>query len=284
MQHLQEQHPELHHLVVQSSGMLNRFQRPAQNDIEICPLCSKPAHKLKSHLSRHMEQIALYVLGGNNQDEADEESQASDHAMKVESSDDAFSEEESITDEVVEPLEIMEGIETRQNDDLVEESAIPDTTSEDWTTPLNPVATLNLTASVVLFLNLTTRVLWARFEVFEIPWLLWGRVPEKPLHQLRSEMTRQNDTRYLTKPERILGETRNSCLKMCDELLTAYSTRTTNPPTKFPFLASEFFPKERVKEFVTKLMALKILMKDQVLLPLRYVYKFPSIRSTSNNE
>jgi hypothetical protein len=71
---------------------------------------------------------------------------------------------------------------------------------------------------------------------------------------------------------------------MCDELLTAYSTRATNPPTKFPFLASEFFPKEEVQEFVTKLMALKILMKDQVLLPLRYVYKFPSIRSTTNNE
>lgn len=61
--HLQEHHPDLQSSSL-SQDIIRQFQRPAQKDLKNCPLCSKPSEKLKSHLSRHIEQMAFIVCLG----------------------------------------------------------------------------------------------------------------------------------------------------------------------------------------------------------------------------
>lgn len=46
---------------------VHAFERFVQSGSAICPLCFRQAGKIMTHLARHMEQIALYVLGGNNE-------------------------------------------------------------------------------------------------------------------------------------------------------------------------------------------------------------------------
>ncbi|KAL2072888.1 hypothetical protein VTL71DRAFT_12231 [Oculimacula yallundae] len=66
--HIKSEHGAMLPLV-QSSETLNMFKRPARDALTArreCPFCRKIATKPKIHISRHMEQVALYVLGGQN--------------------------------------------------------------------------------------------------------------------------------------------------------------------------------------------------------------------------
>lgn len=46
----------------QSKSQLSMFSRPTQRKSGICPLCMKSTKRLKVHLARHLEQIALFIL------------------------------------------------------------------------------------------------------------------------------------------------------------------------------------------------------------------------------
>lgn len=105
--HLLVDHPELA-TVMQNSSMIMRFQRSKQEPAGLCPFCSKPSKLLKSHLARHMEQIALYVLGGNNHDDLDTEPGASDDARRNDSSDDGILEDSSNEWDELDKLESYE--------------------------------------------------------------------------------------------------------------------------------------------------------------------------------
>ena len=45
-----------------SNSQLSMFLRPTENASGICPLCTASTSKLKSHLGRHLERIALFAL------------------------------------------------------------------------------------------------------------------------------------------------------------------------------------------------------------------------------
>jgi hypothetical protein len=160
--------------------------------------------KLKGHISRHMKQIALYVLGGNNQDDSDAESQASNNAKGAGSSDGGLDDDD---DEVSigvsesslpgqpsdfqdrehilaaeyhdRPHDALSRVRSQVNStkrDLMplhipphvhvrEPSTVPDTVENSWGFPLNLIPSISLAAEIIFFSNAMRRLLYNEYHV-----------------------------------------------------------------------------------------------------------------------
>ncbi|KAH8588317.1 hypothetical protein B0O99DRAFT_677508 [Bisporella sp. PMI_857] len=132
LDHLKSHHPELR-LAIQTPDMIKRFQRPKQEQFGVCPFCAKSSKKLKSHVSRHMEQLALYVLGGNNQEDSDIESNTSSGARIARSNDTWRSDDSSLDWEVAESPSLDRTLaEELETEDPLDQAIVPDAEDPDW--------------------------------------------------------------------------------------------------------------------------------------------------------
>lgn len=120
----------------QLQTMLSMFQRPARGISGFCYLCLRSAKKLKSHLSRHLEQIALFALPRVNE-AAEMDSQrmivgSGDEDSRESGSEDSSSELTSqsgnshLNDE---PEMTHDGPDI---DDALEETVVPDDINTSW--------------------------------------------------------------------------------------------------------------------------------------------------------
>jgi hypothetical protein len=46
----------------QLSALQHMFQHPTRSQVGVCPLCRNPSKKLKTHLARHLKQLALFAI------------------------------------------------------------------------------------------------------------------------------------------------------------------------------------------------------------------------------
>lgn len=74
----------------QLSALQHMFQRPTHPHVGICPLCTKPSKKLKTHLARHLKQLALfaipqtdYIVESDTEDAQSDVAHRSRHAMST---------------------------------------------------------------------------------------------------------------------------------------------------------------------------------------------------------
>ncbi|PVH87161.1 hypothetical protein DL98DRAFT_581881 [Cadophora sp. DSE1049] len=278
LSHLEDHHPNLQSSSL-SQDVIRQFQRPAQRYSKICPLCSKPSEKLKTHLSRHMEQIALYVLGGNNQEDAEPGSDASDKARRVDSSADLSSDDDDVDwkpAEIAAPAALHE-------DFLDEQTIIPDTTEAPWTIPFDLIGSLSLTATLIIFSNFTSSLVFPRLVYPDsIPLHLRGiqtlgktaNTLENVLSMLHANMEARNTLGCLTPIERDLDVIADEAMKLCRDLELQTSIATRGHPS--PDLGSQenlenFLPTitpRRLWELSTMIDRFRSKLEGDILLPL----------------
>jgi len=276
--HLQEHHPILQSSAL-SEDIIRQFQRPAQKGLRTCPLCSKPSEKLKSHLARHMEQIALYVLGGNNQEDSEPGSDASDRARRVDSSTDLGSDDWSVDLEHRHFSEISSA-DLPEDDILDEQSAVPDSTEAPWTIPFDFIGTLSLTATLITFLNLSSRLVSARVaQSVDLPPYWTGEVatkdypgdtPAESLEKLRGKLIKQNTLGCLTWIESKLGTVCDQALDLCGDL--AKHGARDHTISKGPMVLEDFgsnIPQRQLPGLMTRIRGLLYGLGSDILLPLQ---------------
>ncbi|KAK0104469.1 hypothetical protein ONS95_004758 [Cadophora gregata] len=236
-----------------------------------------------------MEQMALYVLGGNNQEDLEPGSEASNKARRVDSSADLSSSSDDEFDdwnpaEMVTPAALQEDI-------LAEPSIVPDTMETPWTIPFDLIGSLSLTATLIIFSNFASRLVFSRLVYPDsIPLYLTGDQvflknagrSKDVLSELHLGMEAQNSLGYLTPIERALGVVSDEAVKICRDLELEATTATE------AFLKPNLGSLEdlnnfllvttprRLWEFRTKLDSLRLKLEADVLVPLSDLLRMPN--------
>lgn len=279
LQHMQEHHAGLQ-LLSLPQDMIQQFRRPIQKSQKVCPLCSKPAEKFKSHVSRHMEQMALYVLGGNNQeDDSDAGSDASHQAKKVDSTDSEISDEDSIAGGS-DPEHPSSANTTAPDDpELDEESKISDATEDPWTLPFNVAGALSLTIKMAVFLNFSSQLipLQIRYRGGSPPTLNqdkehdWRIKSDAMLSILVSEIAHRNKLGSTTEIERCLGLMCYQSQHLCKDLqlLMEHSYVINRKGPRQELEERKIRKVSLQRELAVKVRDMRYQLETNVLLPFR---------------
>lgn len=229
-----------------------------------------------------MEQMALYVLGGNSQEDSESGSDASDRARRVDSSADLGSDDDSVNWEHQHVPEISESM-SPQDDVLDEQSTIPDATELPWTVPFDLVGSLNLTATLIIFLNVASELVSEQvayphnippcFTGTQKPYIRGGPILLVKLHE---DMKQYNTLGCITQIERGLSIVCDQALDLCQDLTThGIKDDTTSDEIKsdealrqLPAdFKSRLVQKELVVEFTTRIHTLRFRFQTDVLDP-----------------
>lgn len=225
-----------------------------------------------------MEQMALYVLGGNNQEDSESGSDATGRARRVDSSAGLGSDNDSVDWEHQHYSEISDSISPKDGI-LDEQSTVPDATEVPWTIPFDLLGALSLTATIIVFLNLASRLVSVQLVYPNgIPPSLTGMPtldrdpggPQSVLFQLNMGMKKQNTLGCLTKIERSLGAICDQALDLCRDLVKHGTivdlTSNVNPQRLLAEFTSSLTQKLQA-EFTAKIHNLRRSLQLNVLLP-----------------
>lgn len=122
------------------------FQRPSKSVSGKCNLCQSFSRRLKSHVSRHLQQVALFALPRNNETEGSKKAELGAHSSRFgrarqdqsqpafEGSRDDYSQTSSESGQDPDVEEAEHNLETQSNrDDDVEQADVPDILADlDW--------------------------------------------------------------------------------------------------------------------------------------------------------